>query len=173
MDLSLLPEANWLDIIVLIFLVRGAYIGLSRGLSAELSKLLGVILTVVFSLAFYDILGGWLASSSFLSLQVANFISFLVLVLIFAMLSRIVRVFLFNILHLELFGGLEKWGGFILGIGRSLILGSLFLYAITLVPISYFRESVQEKSLFAPYLTGLAPKIVNVIFMFKPQMPEE
>ena len=173
MDLSFLPEANWLDVIVLIFLVRGAYIGLSRGLSTELSKLLGAVLTVVFSLAFYDILGDWLASHSFLSPQVANFISFLLLVFILITLSRILRVFLFSILHLELFGGLEKWGGFALGLGRSLILASLFLYAVTLVPISYFKESAQEKSLFAPYLTDLAPKIVNVIFMFKPQLPEE
>jgi len=173
MDLSLLPEANWVDIIVLIFLVRGAYIGLSRGLSVELFKLVGAILTVVLSLLWYDILGGWLAAHSFLPLQVANFISFIILLTILLILSKSLRVFLFTVLHLELFCGLEKWGGFVMGLVRSTVFASLFLFVLNLLPVGYFQESMNEKSLFTPYLQPVAPKILEFITMFRPKAPEE
>ena len=110
-----MPTTNWVDIIVVIFLVRGVYIGLNQGFSVELFKTLGAIASSILTLLCYGKLGEWLAARSFLSLQVANFISFLVLLLSLLIVVRVVRVFLFRILHLELFYGLEKWGGLEVG----------------------------------------------------------
>jgi len=39
MNLNFLPQTNWVDIIVVIFLIRGGYIGLSKGFSVELFKI--------------------------------------------------------------------------------------------------------------------------------------
>ena len=128
MDFSFLPKTNWVDIIVIIFLIRGGYIGLNRGFSVELFKTLGAIVATVLSLLYYDKAGEWLASHSFLSFQIANTISFLVLVFSLLIVFRIVRILLFRILHLELFYGLERGGGFTLGLARSIVFASLFLF---------------------------------------------
>lgn len=164
-----MPETNWVDIIVVIFLIRGSYIGLSRGFSVELFKFLGAIATAVLSLLYYDNLAAWLASRSFLSLQVANFISCLILIFSLLIIFRLVRILLFRVLHLELFGNLEKWGGIALGLARSIIFVSLFIYALTFLPSTYLKQSIEERSLSGPYVKEIAPKTVEFILMFEPK----
>lgn len=173
MNVDFLPESNWVDIIVVIFLIRGGYIGYNLGFSVELFKLLGVVVATVLSLIFYAQIGEWFSSHSFLSIQVANFISFLALFFALILVFKIIRILLFRILHLELFGGLEKWGGFSLGLFRSLIFASLFVFALTLLPVTYLKESVEEKSFSGAFLKELAPKVVDFIVMFRPKGVEE
>lgn len=79
---------------------------------------------------------------------------------------------MFRILHLELFFGLEKWGGLVLGLGRSIVLLSLFLFVLTLFPFEYIKESVEVKSLSGPYLKEAAPKVFEFIVRFKPKSEE-
>ena len=172
MNLNFLPETNWVDIIVVIFLIRGGYIGLNQGFSVELFKVLAAVGVSVISLLYYNKLGQWLSSHSFLSPQVAEFLSFLVLFFALLLIFRAVRVLLFRILHLELFYGLEKWGGFSLGLVRSVVFASLFLFALTLLPVTYFKTSVEEKSFSGPHLKNVAPKILDFIVMFKPKVEE-
>jgi len=169
MDLSFLPETNWVDIIVVILLIRGGYIGLSRGFSVELFKTLGAIAACVLSLLYYQGLAEWLASHSFLSLQTARVISFLILVFLLVLTFNVVRILIFKILHIELFYGLEKWGGLGLGLARSIVYTSLFLFVLTLFPLAYFKQSVEENSFSGPYLKKVAPKVLEFIVKFRPK----
>ena len=169
MGSSFLFEANWVDVIVLIFLVRGAYIGLNQGFSVELFKTLGAIATAVLTLLCYGRVGEWLSSHSVLSLQIANFFSFSVLIFVLLFVFTIVRTLLFKVLHLQLFYGLERSGGFILGLIRSTVFVSLFLFVLTLLPFQYLKESVEVKSFFGPGLKEIAPKVVEFIIGFKPE----
>ena len=173
MDLTFLPVINWVDLIVIIFLIRGGYIGLSRGFSVELFKVLGAIASSVLSLLYYNKLGLWLSSHSFLSLEVADFLSFVILFFTLLFIFKAVRVLLFRILHLELFCGLERWGGLILGIGRSIVFASLFLFTLTLLPVTYLKQSVENESFSGPYLKDVAPQVVKFIVRFKPKDLEE
>ena len=173
MDLNFLPQTNWVDIIVVIFLIRGGYIGLDQGFSVELFKTLGAIGATVITLLYYNGLGEWLASHSFLSPQIANFLSFLVLVFMLLFVFRVIRLLMFKISHFQLFYGLEKWGGFTLGLARSIVFASLFLFVLTLLPGQYIKESVEEKSFSGPYLKGVAPKVLNFIVMFEPKPEDE
>lgn len=172
MDLSFLPEINWVDIIVVTFLIRGCYIGLNQGFSVELFKTLGAIAATVLAFLYYANLGEWLKLHSFLSIQVASIISFSVLVFSLLIAFKAVRILLFSILHIELFGSLERWGGFTLGLVRGLVFASLFLFALTLLPGTYFKQSVEERSFSGPYLKEIAPKVVDFIVMFKPKPKE-
>ena len=169
MTLDFIPETNWVDIIVVIFLIRGGYIGLTRGFSVELFKILGAIGTCVLTLLYYKQLGTWLVSHSFLSLQIADFLSFLILLFALLIIFRALRVLIFKVLHLELFYGLEKWGGLVLGLGRSIVFASLFLFVLALLPVEYIKESVEAKSFSGPYLKEVAPKVLGFIVRFKPK----
>ena len=154
---------------MLVFVVRGCYIGLARGFSVELFKTLGVVVASVLTLLYYLEAGAWLASHSFLSIELADSVSFVVLIFSLLIVIKAVRILLFRVLHLELFYGLERWGGFTLGLARSVIFASLFLFALTILPVTYIKESVQEKSFFGPYLTPVAPKVLNFIMQFSPK----
>lgn len=169
MNLDFLLEMNWVDLIVVIFLVRGGYVGFSQGFSVEIFKTAGMIAASVLSLLHYSRVGASLSSCSFLPIQIANFISFLAIFFALLIVFKIVRVVLFKLLHLELFGGLQMWGGLILGLARSLIFASLFLFALTMLPVEYFRESIEEKSFSGAYLKGIVPRILDFIVMFSPK----
>ncbi len=168
-----MPKTNWIDIVVIIFLIRGGYIGLVKGFSVEIFKILGAIASVVFSLIYYKEVGQWLTSHSFLSLQVADVLALGVLFCLSLIVLRVVRVLIFRVLHLELFYGLEKWGGIILGLGRSVVFASLFLFALTLIPVDYFKTAVEERSFSGPYLKEVAPKVLDFIVRFRPKEPIE
>ncbi len=172
MNLNFLPQINWVDIIVAIFLIRGGYVGLNQGFSIELFKVLGTVAACVVSLSYYVKAAGWLASHSFLSPQAVNPISFVVLFFSVLIAFRILIIFLFRILHLGLFGALEKWGGLALGLTRSLIFASLFLFVLTLLPVEYFKESVEEKSFSGAYLKEIAPGVLDFVIQFKPKAKE-
>jgi len=172
MNFAFLPQINWVDIIVVIFLIRGGYIGLSQGFSVELFKILGTVAACVLSFLYYAKAAAWLACHSFLSPQVVNPISFLVLFFSLLIAFKMGRILLFRILHLELFGSLERWGGLTLGLARSLIFASLFLFVLTLLPVKYFQESVEEKSFSGSYIKKVAPKVLDFVVQFKPKDKE-
>lgn len=170
MNLSFIPETNWVDIIVVIFLIRGGYIGLGQGFSVELFKTLGAITATVASLLYYERVGEWLSSHSFLSLQIAEIISFLALFFSLLIVFKLVRTFLFKVLHFQLIGSnLERWGGFSLGLLRSVVFASLFCVMLTLIPVEYFKKSVEQRSFSGPYLKQVVPKVLEFIVMFKPK----
>lgn len=167
-----LPEANWVDLIVIIFLIRGCYIGFEAGFSVELFKSLGTVAATVITLLYYAWLGEWLASNSFLSHQAANSISCLMLFFSLLFVFKVVRNLLFKILHLELFGALERWGGFFLGLVRSAIFASLFVFVLALMPFEYIKESVEKNSFSGPHLKKVGPRIMDFIIMFRPKEPK-
>lgn len=174
MQTSFLPETNWVDIIVVIFVIRGAYIGLTRGFSIELFKFLGTIGAAVLSLLYYERLGTWLSAHTNLSPVVANSLSFVVLISLLLFIFTIVRTLSFKVLHVELIAGWESWAGFILGIIRSLILVSLFLHLLLFIPVEYIKESVEKTSFSGPYLERVAPKVLKFVVQFRPKAePEE
>lgn len=168
-EANFLPALNWVDVIVIIFLIRGGYIGLSQGLGIELFKSLGAIGVAVLSLLYYDRFGQWLAAHSFLSLPKADLISFLVLFILLLLLFKLLRTLIMKVIQVEVLSGFERWGGCILGLARSLVLASLFLFVLFLIPIPYIQESVSQKSFSGPYLIKVAPIVKDFFLQFKPQ----
>lgn len=171
MDISsFFPEINWVDIIVVAFLIRGGYIGLSRGFSVELFKIIGAIASVILSLLYYKIAGEWVAQHSFLSLPTANFLSISIIIFALLFIFRVLRILLFKVVHLELLCVfLERSGGVILGIARSIVWVSLLLFVLTLPPITYLRESVECNSLLGPYVKQVAVRLVDLVVSYNPE----
>lgn len=172
MNASFLPEINWIDIIVLILLIRGCYIGYYEGFSVEIFKTLGAIVTAAITLLYYRQPAQWLVLHSFLHLPVAKFLSVTILTFSLLIVAKVVRVFAFKVLHLELFGNLERWGGFIFGLVRGIVFASLFIFAIRLLPGEYIKESVEKQSFSGPCLKDVAPKALDFMRQFKPKSEE-
>ena len=170
--MTFLPQTNWVDIIVVIFLIRGGYIGLHQGFSVELFKTLGAVVATVVAFLCYAQIGEWVASRSILTPQVLSPVVFLVLLFSLLMIFKMLRIFLFRVLHLGLYGRLEQWGGLTLGLARSAIFASLFLFVLSLIPVQYFQQSVQERSFSGAYLIKVAPKVLDFVVQFEPKPKE-
>lgn len=146
---------------------------MERGLSIEVFKTVAAVAACVVSIIYYSELGEFLSAHSFLSLQVAQFLAFSIIFFSLLFIFKVVRVLLFKVLRLELLPSWEKWGGLTLGLARSAVFASLFLFGLTLLPVNYLKESVQERSFSGPHLIKVAPKVADFIGMFKPKKEEK
>lgn len=147
MLLGMLKEFKWVDIFVVIILFRICYIAIKNGLSQEIFKFLGALLALYLSLHYYSSLSDFMARR--LGLKsidglFLDFVSFVVLSILGYLILVIFRKVFWRFIKFEPVLELNKWGGFILGIGRGILAVSLALYIFVISPAGYFRHSVQN-----------------------------
>ncbi|MEK6727252.1 MAG: CvpA family protein [Candidatus Omnitrophota bacterium] len=138
-------QINWLDLFVIIILIRICYVAIKTGFPIELFKILGVILATYLSLHYFSglssslliLIGSKNIPSVFLSL-----LSFMFLAgagfLFFSFLRRI----FFKLVKMEAVSALNKWGGLVLGITRGFLFASLVIFIFVISGIGYLKKSV-------------------------------
>ena len=156
-----MPEAfqriNWVDILIVILLIRTSYIGAKTGLSTEIFKIIGVLLGLYFGMKYYSVVGSWMASKISLPPEVSEGFVFLILVLISMISLKLVGFGFEKIVKLTFADKLSKWGGFIIGLLRGgLILSLLFMF-FGIIQVDYLVKSVEERSLTGPSIQKVAP----------------
>lgn len=159
----LIKQLNWVDIFILILIIRITYIGIKRGLVTELFKILGTILSIFLSMHYYPKLGNFIHERSPLPLGFADFISFLALVIMGHLFFLMLRTTFLLLVRIEPQNILNKWGGLILGILRGLLAVSLFISILCLSTIKYFEKSA-KRSFSSNYLSKIAPKTYEFLF---------
>ena len=157
--LGILTKINWVDILIVILLVRISYIATKRGFPIEFFKTAGIISAVYLSLHYYSRLALFVQHRSKLDKlnpDIFNFLSFLILALlgycIFMLLRKIFLIFI----KIEAVDNLNRWGGMFLGVLRSLLLSSLVIYGLLICGVSYFKKSALE-SYSGKYVYRVAP----------------
>lgn len=142
-----LKQINWIDILVVILILRIGYIALKKGLAVEFFKILGTISATYLSLHYYinlsdfiqnriglkSISSDFLNAFSFSGLAILGYLIFMVLQKIF---SRFVKM--------EAAPELNKWGGFILGIARAFLFTSLVIFILVISGVNYFKRSIKD-----------------------------
>ena len=138
-------QINWLDLFVIIILIRICYAAIKTGFPVELFKILGVILATYLSLHYYSGLTSVvsiLIGSKNMPLVFLNLLSFIFLAgagfLFFSFLRRI----FFKLVKMEAVSALNKWGGFVLGITRGFLFASLVIFIFVISGIGYLKKSV-------------------------------
>jgi membrane protein required for colicin V production len=152
-----LLKINWVDILILIILLRTSYVGFTRGLSHELLTLAGVITAIIVAIHNYKYLGSFFNNQFKLPFEFSNFIGFILLVLIVFIIIRFIRLFLYTIVKLELFPPLERYGGLVLGVTRGCLVTSLLLLCLLFIPNQYVRSSIYSNSLVGQAFLKIAP----------------
>lgn len=152
---------NWIDILCLTFLSIGSYVGYRKELTFQIFHLTGVVVSLFFALHNYQSLSGFLAKYCFLPSAVARIISFLVLIVTVIVVFRIGAVFIQKIIKIKVIEKLDKIGGVILGLVRYLIIVSLILICLLLIPWSYLRVSINERSVLGRHVVKVAPAVYS------------
>lgn len=138
-------QINWLDLFIIIILIRICYTAIKAGFPAELFKIAGLILATYLSLHYYSglssFLSGLIGPKNTLSalLSPVSFI-FLAGAGIFAF-SLLRRIFL-KLVKMEAVSSLNKWGGFVLGITRAFLFASLVVFIFVISGTGYLKRSV-------------------------------
>jgi uncharacterized membrane protein required for colicin V production len=167
--MELITKVNWVDILVAILMLRISYVAFRDGLSHEIFPFIGSILILVLARHYYTVLGSF-ASMNMMNMPVelANFLSFLVLVVALGFLVRLLRVVLDKIVKVQWHPIMEKFGGLAVGIMKAYIVTGIVLTTLSLMPLSYLQWSIKEKSLTGKYILSAGPQIYGMVERFLP-----
>ena len=148
MLLDVFRKFNWVDIFVIISLVRIGYVSFKTGFTIELFKLLGIILATYISLHYYirfsDLIFHQGASSEKMPVEFSDFISFMLLAIAGYMFFVLLRSVFYRFMKMEAAPTLQKWGGLVLGMVRGFLFVGLITFMFVTSSIAYLKDSVQS-----------------------------
>jgi len=157
--MSFLKHFNWVDILVVVVLIRIVLMGLAHGIAFELLKLLGTLTGIHLCFHYYS--GAASAVHGFgafkaVPLPVVTICLYVLLFFIGYGAFLLLRLGLKRFITMEVVPEVSKWGGCALSFLRSFFVISPVLYACLLLPGDYFPKSLQ-RSLSGPALVRVAP----------------
>jgi len=167
---------NFLDLIIAVPLIYGAYKGFKKGLIFEVAMLAGLIAGVYLAFKFSGLVFGFLVEYLKEYEDVLHFISFLIvfgaILLIFIFYAKLLEAVL-KITSLNLF---NKITGMLLGIFKLALALSVILWLIKPLEstVDVLPEKVRKGSLLYPYIlktsTFITPVLQDVKKEFKDKM---
>lgn len=156
---------NYIDIILLLPLLYGAYRGFSRGLIIEVATLLGLLLGVYVAIKFSGYTESFLRdflnlSSEYLS-YIALGITFLIVVIAISLLGKLLTK-LIDIISLGL---ANKLLGTILGVAKFFVFLCIVLLIVNALDekFHFMNEEVKEDSLLYNAFLTFAQRMYNMI----------
>lgn len=158
-----LENFNWLDILIILYLLSAIYTGARSGLTAELFKILGNIISIVLGFHYYGEIANALLTYINMPVWLAQFIILLVFVISIRITVKYLVILLLKILNIQFVVKLERIGGAIAGLVRGFLIAGFILVAFSLFPVEYLQHSIYEKSTLAPFLIKSAQKTYTSI----------
>src|SRR3989338_3088823 len=117
--MEILSKLNWVDILVIILMIRIIYVGFQEGLSHEVFPVISAFLTTIVGLRYYAKIGAFISENIVsVPLEVSNFSVFLTLTAAVALVLKALKVFLNKIISVRWHPFLEHVGGIIFGVAR-------------------------------------------------------
>ncbi len=150
---------NWVDVIVLVFLLRGAYVGRRDGLSVELVKLATVFVTYYCAIKYYARCALWITVHSRVPMSWATVICFLGIAVLSLVTVWIFFKLLGKVVTLQFESRISTGGGLLIGTTRALVVSSLFLFSIFFVPDAFVKKQVYANSWWGRIAIDATPKV--------------
>ena len=156
---------NYIDIVILLFLLYGAFRGFSKGLIIEVATLAGLILGVFIAIRYSPFTEGILKdflniTSRYLS-YIALAVTFLLVVIVVYLLGKMLT----RLVDIISLGLVNKLLGTLLGIAKYFIMVCVLLMIVDALndKFHFISEETRENSLlFAPFL-NFAQQMYNTI----------
>ena len=167
--MELIARINWVDVLVVILMLRISYVAFRDGLSHEIFSFLGSVLIVILVMRYYAVFGSFISRNTMnMPAELSDFLSFIILVAASGFLVRLLRIMLDKVLKIQWHPMIEKLGGLAVGMMKAYIVTGIVLMALDLMPLSYLQRSIRDKSLTGKYFLAAAPRIYNRLEVFLP-----
>lgn len=155
------------DVIILLLLGIGAYEGYKKGLLMSLIGFFGFILALVLGIYFMDFAGDWLATKTNQEALSLPIVSFLLIFIATMLAVHVLGKSLKKVLGFVLLGGLDSFGGAILGVVRTGFFISLLIWIVSMLEL----ESLQKWQSTSEYLLFFEPFTPVVLELLDPILP--
>jgi uncharacterized membrane protein required for colicin V production len=176
--MNAIRHINWVDIFCVILLIRVLYIAFKSGFVLEFFKLIGTVLAVYLSM-HYCVSWAELFIRPFgipnrNVLNISTFIAFVVLALLGYLIGFLLRILFSKMLKVEAHPVLNKWGGIVCGVVRSVLVTSLVVFTVTLSSMAYVHRKVAV-SYIADKIVTVSPAAYRIIWkgLMHKLMPHE
>jgi membrane protein required for colicin V production len=167
--MEILKQINWLDILVIILLLRSVYIGVKLGLTAELFNFFGVLVSLVCAVIWYSWMADFLVINFKLPIWLSQFLCFIIIAQIVRLIFKYSLALLLKLLNVQFIPQLERIGGAVIGFGRGIILAGIIIVAIGILPNNYIRESIEEKSYSGRFLVKAVENTYEALTFWLPE----
>jgi len=162
-------EMSWLDLVLIVVLAVGAFLGLRMGIIKAVLSLAGVIVGVVLAGRYYVALADVLPFFSETS-DVAKIVSFAIILIVVMVIAAVAARFLKWAASVMMLGWVNHLGGAVLG----LILGAIFCGALLAIWVKWLGagNTITESFLAAvlldkfPLILALLPDEFDAIKSF-------
>lgn len=156
---------NWFDIFVVILLLRTSYVGFKNGLSAEIYKAAGLVLSGLAAFYFYQKAAlsiGHYALTLFTDEQL-NIIAFLIILFTAMLVFKFIFMFVQKIVQLNFAKGFNTAAGMVSGLGRGILIACIAFVILQWSAMDYIKQSVQDKSFSGIYIIKINSQIKPVV----------
>lgn len=156
---------NYIDIIILLFLLFGAFRGFSKGLVIEVATLAGLILGVYISIRYSSYTEGILRDFMNITSEYISYIALAVTFIVVVVGVYILGKLLTKLVDIISLGLVNKLLGTIFGVVKYFIIVCVLLMIIDALNEKFqfiSEETIQKSLLFQPFL-NFAEKIYNSI----------
>ena len=165
--MQILSRINWVDIFVLILMVRMSYVAFMDGLSHEIFPLAGSIVVFVLSLHYYKALGDMISQGmGNVGPEITYFLGFVILIVVSGFVVKFLKIIIDKIVKVQWHPVIEKFGGLFAGIVKAYIITAIVLTMMMLMPLSYLQWSIRDKSLTGKYVLMAGPQIYSSFRIF-------
>jgi uncharacterized membrane protein required for colicin V production len=153
---------NWVDLLVLIVMLRTVYGAFKEGLSHEIFPLFASIASLLLALFYYEKIAA-AAKNIPLPASVLNFVAFFIIVFLCKIVFKILKGILDALIKVTWHPLIERLGGLLAGLVRGAVVTSTILIVLTLLPLSYLQWSIRDKSMSGMYFLRIGPVIYETI----------
>ena len=148
---------NWVDIVIIIYLVISVISGLAQGLIRTLLSIIGLIVGIMLASHFYKQLGNVLTFIS--NKDWANIVAFIIILVVVMCIAALIALLLRSLIKAIMLGWLDRLGGAFLG----LILGALSVSAFLAIIVKYTNTSLITDSKLAGFFLDKFPVILKFL----------
>ena len=153
---------NYIDIVILLFLLYGAFRGFSKGLIIEVATLAGLILGVFIAIRYSPFTEGILKDFLNITSRYLSYIALAVTFLLVVIAVYLLGKMLTRLVDIISLGLVNKLLGTLLGIAKYFIMVCVLLMIVDALNDKFHFISEETRELFDPFL-NFAQQMYNTI----------
>ena len=129
----LIKSINWVDVALLVLLIRTIFVGVKNGFLSEFFKCLGVIIAVFLSLHYYSQLAQWVVLKTHINWAYWDLVIFAGIWLAVAVFFKFFRDMVLLLFKAETtHEGFDRYAAGIVAVGRGILVCSLSIFMVLL-----------------------------------------
>ncbi|MCB1196610.1 CvpA family protein [bacterium] len=158
-------EFSWIDVLIVLITIFFAIRGYKRGLSGELLSIITLFLSFLLAYHYFSFVAVRLERSIGLVPVIANIFGYIIVFVSVYIVCSAISFLIKKIMQWSFVAGLDKAGGVLFGVVRSICLVSVVLVLLGMLHMPSLSNRIAERSFLARYIMLVSPYIYETTFM--------